>query len=307
MPARLRCRAAVRQGRPGGSGRRWGAERSRPEAKRQTQTGFVTPHLPWGWLGNVSGGRPANMLQGGRRGRRVLPRHLAPLACQGPAGASGSRAAASLPRSHRLRHPNLCPSGALTRCLGVSTLACPACPTSMPLRPGSSCSPAGTRSAPRGGLGRALLLSIKWFLFASSNLSGYLHATGWARSANSAAAGLAANCRCTACSRLPSGRPRWHCMAAETDGQSGERLPATGQAASPGREEQHKGGGRLSHLCLLSAAAEERGGFWDQLGTQAGAHSPVSQLTHHFPGALHGRHRAALPLLQPEQLSSRKS
>lgn len=46
LPAWPRRRAAGRQGGPGGSGRRWEAERSRPEAKRQTQTGFLTLHLP---------------------------------------------------------------------------------------------------------------------------------------------------------------------------------------------------------------------------------------------------------------------
>lgn len=54
---------------------------------------------------------------------------------------SGSRAAASLPCSHRLGHPNCCPSGALMCCLGLSMLTCPACPMSMLLHLGSSCSP----------------------------------------------------------------------------------------------------------------------------------------------------------------------
>jgi len=40
-----------------------------------------------------------------------------------------------------------------------------------------------------GALGRALLLSIKWFLLAGSDLSGHLHATSWACSANSTALG----------------------------------------------------------------------------------------------------------------------
>lgn len=103
----------------------------------------------------------------------MLPGPLAPLARQGPAGASGSRAAASLPCSHRLGHPNRCPSGALARCLGLSTLACAArsCrPRVRAAAPGLQPLPRGSGNAPRGSLGRALLLSIKWFLVCRQQL-----------------------------------------------------------------------------------------------------------------------------------------
>lgn len=162
--------------------------------------------------------------------------------------------------------------------MGSSTLACP---TSTLAAPGIQLLPGGgTRSAPRGALGRALLLSIKWFLFAGSNLSGCLHVTGWARSANSEASGLAASCLRAACSR-----------AATRDGiawRLRRTVSPTGCAGPPGREERLKEGTCLSHLYLLSAAVGERGRFWGQLGTQVGAHSPVSQFTHHFSGAPHG-------------------